>query len=180
MSKKIKTQLVAAFNGTDKVAQLKAIEDAYEYGDVAVVKALFELLKTNTDEEILSAAMDFLYNVKDPLCAPIYIEYMLLTKGELRREIIAACWQSGLDFKNYIPHLVTMAIVTDFETSFEAITVIENQEPPFDNAILTGSIAAVEKELAKQDITKQPLLQTLVITLKNFKLTAFTNEFSEN
>jgi hypothetical protein len=181
MSKKLKTQILAAFAGTDKDMQLKAIADAYDNGDSAIVKALFELLKTNADdEEILDASFEFLYQVKDQLCAPVYAEYMLLTKGELRKEIIAACWQSGIDFKNYIPHFTTVAIVTDFETAFEAITVIENQEPPFDNALLTGSIAAIEKELSKQTEDKQALLQSLIVTLKNFKLSAFTAEFSEN
>lgn len=180
MSKKIKTQLLTTLQGTDKNLQLKAIADAYDYGDAAIVKALFELLKTTTDEEILDASFEFLFQVKDPLCAPVYAEYMLLTKGELRKEIIAACWQSGMDFKNYIPHFVTMAIVTDFETAFEAITVIENQEPPFDNAILIGSIAAIEKEVGKQTDDKQALLQSLIVTLKNFKLSAFTADFLEN
>jgi hypothetical protein len=45
-----------------------------------------------------------------------------------QEKITTACWENGLDYKNYFPVFVDIVINEDWETGFEAFTVIENME----------------------------------------------------
>lgn len=85
-----------------------------------------------------------------------------------RHKLVAACWESEINFSNYLPFFILLALDNDYLVSLEAITVISTMEGPFNKDHVTAGIEKVKA--AKKDITteKVVLLNDLVVTLEGF------------
>ncbi|MES2593224.1 MAG: hypothetical protein V4608_15180 [Bacteroidota bacterium] len=85
-----------------------------------------------------------------------------------RHKLVAACWESEINFSNYLPFFILLALDNDYLISLEAITVISTMEGPFNKDHVTEGIKKVKA--AKKDITteKVVLLNDLVVTLEGF------------
>ncbi|GAB4138902.1 MAG: hypothetical protein Fur0041_13980 [Bacteroidia bacterium] len=60
-----------------------------------------------------------------------------------RKELVAACWESGLDFSKHLETFVDLALNETFEVCLEAYTVIDNMEGPFEK----GDIEKIHNKL---------------------------------
>jgi hypothetical protein len=49
--------------------------------------------------------------------------------GEYLPSLVAACWQSGLDFSGHLRIFAKLFILSDYITSLEAFTVLEESFP---------------------------------------------------
>ena len=80
-------------------------------------------------------------------------------RSALHKEVLNSIWQSGLDVAEELPLLIDIAASSDFMTTVEVVTVIENLE--FDNdTLLTDAIARMD-EVVEQQGDKQALLISL-------------------
>jgi hypothetical protein len=52
---------------------------------------------------------------------------------EVRHKLVAACWESEINFSHYFSFFVLLALDPDYLVSLEAITVISTMEGPFKN-----------------------------------------------
>ncbi|MGZ4118082.1 MAG: hypothetical protein ACXVPY_11395 [Bacteroidia bacterium] len=86
----------------------------------------------------------------------------------VRHLLVAACWESEINFSKYLPFFILLALDEDYLISLEAITTIENMEGPFVEADVKEAIKKVKA--AKNNITteKAVLLNDLVVTLEGF------------
>lgn len=84
---------------------------------------------------------------------------------EKRHRLVAACWESEINFSKYLPFFVLLAIDKDYLVSLEAITVISTMEGPFDKKHLEDALVKVKN--AKQTIATERvvLLNDLIVTL---------------
>ena len=71
--------------------------------------------------------------------------------------LIAACWESEINFSNQLPFFTELVMDSDYLVSLEATTVIENMEGPFNENDLKDSIKAL-KEFKKKISTEQIVL----------------------
>lgn len=85
-----------------------------------------------------------------------------------RFKLVAACWESEINFSNYLPFFILLALDQDYLVSLEAITVISTMEGPFNQEHVIEGIKKVKA--AKKDITTEKivLLNDLVDTLEGF------------
>lgn len=117
----------------DKNIVLAAINTLKEKGNKEYLPLLFEILLTESEQEVRNEILKLLGTIKDADTIPMFIEALkekrLLT---IRKEILTCCWQNGLDFSNYFDEFVDLIIDGEWEIAFEAFTVIENLEhfPP--------------------------------------------------
>lgn len=66
-------------------------------------------------------------------------------KPEHKALIVAACWETGLDFsKNYL-FFIDLICSSDFLVSFEAFTVIQEMEAEIDEANLKQALSKLQK-----------------------------------
>ncbi len=86
----------------------------------------------------------------------------------VRNLLVAACWESEINFSKYLPFFILLALDEDYLISLEAITTIENMEGPFTEKDVNEAIKKVKA--FKKDITseRQVLLNDLVETLTGF------------
>lgn len=59
--------------------------------------------------------------------------------------LIAACWETGLDFSKDYLFFIELITNKDFVVSFEAFTVIQEMEAEIDNTTLQSSLAILKK-----------------------------------
>lgn len=59
--------------------------------------------------------------------------------------ILAACWETGLDFSAYYPFFIDLICVNDFSVSFEAFTVIQEMDAETDNTTLKTSLTKLKQ-----------------------------------
>ncbi len=87
---------------------------------------------------------------------------------DVRNILVAACWESEINFSKYLPFFILLALDEDYLVSLEAITTIENMEGPFTGTTINEAIKKVQA--VKKDITseRQVLLNDLVVTLEGF------------
>ena len=86
----------------------------------------------------------------------------------VRHLLVAACWESEINYSKYLPFFILLAMDDDYLISLEAITVIENMEGPFTETDLKEGIRKLKEK--KKDITneRQVLMNDLIVTLEAF------------
>lgn len=59
--------------------------------------------------------------------------------------LVAACWETGLDFSNDYAFFIDLICSADFSVSFEAFTVIQEMEAEIDEASLKTALTKLKK-----------------------------------
>ncbi|MEO6903941.1 MAG: hypothetical protein ABI315_12450 [Bacteroidia bacterium] len=93
----------------------------------------------------------------------------------VRNLLVAACWESEINFSKYIPFFILLALDTDYLVSLEAITTIENMEGPFVKEDIKAAIKKVKEHQKKINTEQTVLLNDLIVTLENY-LSAKTDQ----
>lgn len=75
-------------------------------------------------------------------------------KAEHKAQLVAACWETGLDFGNYFLNFIALTTHTDYTIALEALTVLEEMEAEVD-------IERLQKALAQLQTVKNP---TVIVT----------------
>jgi hypothetical protein len=109
-------------------------------------KAL-ELIKTKNAKDVLMNAISTFRNKKE---LPV---------------LVAACWESGLDFSDHFTEFISLAVENDYLTTLEAFTVIEQMEGEIEEKSVTEAINIVKKEIEMKN-DKMNLLEDLIEILQ--------------
>ncbi|MFL5762809.1 MAG: hypothetical protein ACJ77K_02635 [Bacteroidia bacterium] len=86
----------------------------------------------------------------------------------VRSTLVAACWESEINFSKYLPFFLLLALDDDYLISLEAITVIEQMEGPFNDADVNAAIKKIKDFKKNISSERQVLLNDLVVTLETF------------
>lgn len=73
-----------------------------------------------------------------------------------RNKLVAACWESGLDFSKYLEVFVILLLSGNYLEAIESLTVIENMENKLPDDIRILSVNKLE-EAAKSETEKREL-----------------------
>lgn len=84
-----------------------------------------------------------------------------------RHTLVAACWESEINFSKYLPFFILLALQDDYLVSLEAITVIEHMEGPFEEAHLSNAIGKVKEKQKGLDSERAVLLNDLLHSLQH-------------
>ena len=139
---------IAAQLREEETGETPIKEDKKTAKDEAAVKQLIELLGSHNSEH-KDAGLELLKNEKS-------IDFLLEAIADTEQKnhkavLIAACWESGLDFKGHEVFFAELALDTDLFVSLEAITVldtIENME--------VANMKEAFKKLNDKNIAKHP------------------------
>jgi len=130
-------QLLAKKNSLQIVQAVKALreEEAFE-GAVALLTETFD---NSDDRSVIKVIGTFFNDLKDSSVRPEIIrEIRKPWKDNTISMLVSSCWQSGLDYSDYIEDMVNLYIKSDYATSIECMTVIE------------GSVSEVSLERKKE------------------------------
>jgi hypothetical protein len=105
---------------------LSTLHEIRNSGSVKMLPILFELINNKTDAVVRNEIIRLLSDLKNQDAVPLIVDSINKQDfGEYLPTVVAACWQSGLDFSDHLRSFANLFIHADFITSLEAFTVIE-------------------------------------------------------
>ncbi len=145
---------------------LTALYELKDSGNISYIPVLLELLTTNPVEEVEKEIIYILNNLKVQKAVPVLVEAIQNPEYiSIRKKIITACWQNGLNYKNQLPVFVDLVIQEEWETGFEAFTVIENMEEYPDRETLDLAVRKIQDALPGTEGKKKYFLQEILILI---------------
>ncbi|MCA1760152.1 MAG: hypothetical protein LC658_10320 [Bacteroidales bacterium] len=163
LDKNIEANLFSA-NTATVIATLNTLK---EKGNNAYLPLLFDLLNSNPEAEIEQEIIFILYNLKIKDAVPVLVEAIQNPKYlPIRKKLTAACWENGLDYKNYLPVFVDLVVNEDWETGFEAFTVIENMENYPEQEIVEIATDKIHQGLNRANEQKKYFLHEILTLIR--------------
>jgi HEAT repeat protein len=126
----IEKEWIRALESLDPDQAIPAIYESRNSGSVKILPVLFQQIKKETPVAIRSEILKLLGDIKSQDAVPLIAASLEnMDFGEQLPGFVAACWQSGLDFSGYLPVFARLFIHSDYLTSLEAFTVLEESFP---------------------------------------------------
>jgi hypothetical protein len=146
---------------------ISAIESIQAKGNKLYIPILFELLNSSPEHEIETEIKNLLGTVKDKTSVNSFMRAIEDDKYKgIRKTILTACWQNGLDFSTFLPVFVDLVIHEDWETAFEAFTVIDNLEFLPGAEIINSSITKINAAMPNVPDQQKYFLNEILVKLK--------------
>ena len=163
IDEQIKKNLFSA--NTDVV--ISAIEEIQKKGNKLYLPVLFDLLNSNPEPEIETEIKNLLGTVKDKESVNPFMRAIEDDKYKgIRKTILTACWQNGLDFSTFLTVFIDLVIHEDWEIAFEAFTVIDNLEYLPGAEIIKIAVAKINKALPQASEQNKYFLNEILAKLK--------------
>jgi len=146
---------------------LSALEVIQKKGNKLYILILFDLLNSSPETEIETEIMNLLETVKDKETVNSFIRAIEDDKyKKIRKSILIACWQNGLDFSTFLPVFIDLIINEDWEIAFEAFTVIDNLEFLPSSEIVKISVDKINHALPNANDQNKYFLNEILVKLK--------------
>ena len=166
--KKYYNEIAARLRSENKTEVLDAIKELRHTGTPKHIPLIIALFNKKTASEVRESVHRFLSDLKSQEVVPVLVQE--IEKGDFGEDlpqIMADCWESGLNFSNHLPVFTEIFITGNYQTSLEAFTVIEYSLHDANTQIKEESIRLLEdkKEMIAED--KNSLYTELLRILKN-------------
>jgi hypothetical protein len=156
------------FDSKNYITKIIGLEDELEI-QIKSEDKISKFISLLTDPANKNLKEATLLNLKKEKGGDILLLAIASPKSDKNRHLlIAACWESEINFSQYLPFFILLALDTDYLVSLEAITVISNMEGPFNNENVKEGIEkikAIQKNITSE---KAVLLNDLIDTLEGF------------
>ncbi len=131
------------------------------------VSALISLL---TDPLNWDVKEETLITLKKEKAGEILLAAIASPQGKANRHmLVAACWESEINFSKYLSFFITLALDADYLVSLEAITTIEEvMDGPFDKKTIEEGIIKIKEAQKNSNSERVVLLNDLVNTLQGY------------
>lgn len=165
-------QLIKDLDSTSTEKILKTITILEDEGTADVLRPFCESYMKQTSLEVQEKMEDFLNKLSDSSATPAVIDLLRDENFKpMRTVLLGACWQSKLDFSDYLADFVAIASEADFMETFECYTVIENLDGPFNESQILESQLYL-KEFLENDKGKNEkvdeLMSDIAMRIKEF------------
>jgi hypothetical protein len=142
---------------------LTAIREIRHYGNLRMLPYLFKLMQPSTHEIIRKSIIMLIGEIKVQDAASIIVNALEHTDmGEDFSPMVAACWQSGLDFSEHIPAFIKIFVDGNYQAAIEAFSVIEESMLNASDDMQKKCIKLVDDAADRVSQEKYPLFRELV------------------
>jgi len=101
-----------------------------ELHEFQYIEILFDLYVTTQNKEVKTSIFNLLVDIKDERFVESIVECIQKPKyGTVINDMIAVCWQTGLDFSKHTNLFLDLFLTGDLHTAIECFTVIEEALP---------------------------------------------------
>ncbi|MFW5821025.1 MAG: hypothetical protein ACOCWA_07025 [Bacteroidota bacterium] len=147
---------------------LQALKEIRESGNSTILPAIMALLK---DEELTEAIANAIFNILNDLNEQSSVDVFMrdlsgYEKEDCFHKLIASCWQNGLDYSAHMAYFINVALKKDYNSAFEALTVIDENITSLDDKERTDLVSKID--LVKDNIPedKKALINELKKIIK--------------
>lgn len=132
------------------VTVITALKEVRVKGNASYIPVMLALLNASPEPDVEKELLNILGSLKTQDAVPVMAGALQEPRlREIRKKITAACWQNGLDYRNYLPVFIDIIIEEDWETGFEAFTVIENMDHLPGQEVIDLSVEKINKAISK-------------------------------
>jgi DNA-binding transcriptional ArsR family regulator len=170
--KKIEERIIKQLNSEDFGDIMHGINEIRVHGNHLYIGELVKVLRNNSIPEVQREIAELFNDLHDN---EAIVEIMREIKSSVNEKIlhilVSSCWQSPLDYSEYISDFVDLAVDGDYQCTIEAISVIENILMQFeiDSLTISNQIYKINEKILKTEQERQPLLAELLKILKEKK-----------
>lgn len=163
-------QLLLDIQGNNLVKRKTALEALQVSGSSDVIKPLFEII-SKKGEANNKDLVEFLSSLKQNNLKPEVISCLLDPHFSSLQPLILSCiWNMPLDYSEFMPTFVQLAVKGDFMTTFECLTVLENLDGPFEEKQVLESQLILKDYLENREnesAEKAHLISEIAIIIKD-------------
>jgi len=121
---------IKALDSDDPGIVTPAIYEIRNSGSVNMIPYLFKKINRKTPFEVRTEILSLLSEIKSADAVPVIVTSLESRDfGEYLAALIAACWQSGLDFSAHLRTFAKFFIQGDYITALESFTLLEEAFP---------------------------------------------------
>jgi hypothetical protein len=135
----ITAQIIRDLGSDQESTVLKAIRKSRTKGTEQVIPVLFKIYATTKSNAIREDITKLVNELKVTSAVEPLINQLSSPQESCRLLALSAIWNSGLNVNEYIDEIIQSATNGSFMEAFEALTIIENLEPPFEEEVILNS-----------------------------------------
>jgi hypothetical protein len=129
LSRKNRAIIEKLFSASDREV-LSVIREIRDTGNPGLMPALVRLYDATSSRAVSLAVVSLVRDLKSqPAVSHLFPALEEIRDPARKREMVAACWQSGLDFSQHLGSFLRIFVGGDYMTALEAFSVIENSLP---------------------------------------------------
>jgi len=132
-------QIIQDLNSDQDSTVLKAIRKSRTKGTEQVIPILFKVYAATKSNVIQEAITKLVNELKSTNAVEPLIKQLSSPQENCRLLALSAIWNSGLNVNEYVDEIIQSATNGSFMEAFEALTIIENLDPPFEEEVILNS-----------------------------------------
>ncbi len=147
---------------------LDTLKELRHTGTALHIPLITGLIREKSAPEVIEATHRFISDLKSQEVVPVLVNE--ISKGNFGKNlslVLAACWESGLNFSNHLLPFAGFFIEGDYQASLEAFTVIEYSLPEANSRVKEECIQLLQEKNDHISEEKKPLYAELIRILKN-------------
>lgn len=132
MNKEQKELTLKGLKSEDNKVVSDAIKLIREDGDDSFLSAIFSVFDSTDDQQIRQDIYGLFCDIRNQESAKTIVSLINGTDNDdALQMLVSSCWQTRLDYAEYLETFIKLTTVKPFNIAFEAFTVIENIESSF-------------------------------------------------
>ncbi len=159
-------QIILDLGSDNEETVLKAVKNTRSKGTEQIIPSLFTAFERGS-ESVQEEIRKLLGELKSTSTMEPLIDQLGSDNEECRKLALSAIWSSGLNANDYIDEIVQVAINGSFMEAFEALTIIENLEPPFEEEVILNSQLMLKEYFARERKSEGDDLLRTITTIIN-------------
>ncbi len=155
------------FSNREEVV-LSVIKEMRNSGNPRLVSAVLTLYLQTDSERISQAIIALIRDMKNQSAVhQLFPMLQDIPNMKKKQSLVAACWQSGLDFSEHLQAFLHIFLEDDYMTALEAFSVIENSLTFLrDKQSVEGNISFLKEHIPPKTSEKILLYKELVKILE--------------
>jgi len=132
MNKEQKELTLKGLKSEDSQVVIDSIKMIREDGDDSFLNAVFELYTFTDDQKVQQEIYGLFCDIRNQESAKTIADLINKTNNdEALQMLVSSCWQTRIDYSDYLEIFIKLTANKPFAIAFEAFTVIENIESSF-------------------------------------------------
>ena len=160
-----KQDILKKLGSNDIELVTEAIEQIKTEGDLSIVPELLDILLQCKEPVIITHITSLLSDIKDSGFKTILMEKLIQAANNSEKpNLLRICWESAIDFSEYMDIFLDILLKDDFISALEASTVIENLSDNLSEVKIKEAIERIKALPADDD--KAFLLEGVLLHLE--------------
>ena len=171
---KIVEDLLLVLASNDPKTLTSALKRVRSKGNEKVIPALFKLIEKNEEESIVEESKNIILELKSTAAIPYLLKELETNKNSSTRELVLnSFWQTGFNAHEHMDKFVKAATKGTFMEAFEAYTIIDNLEGPFEEESIMEAQLILKSYFSENhdEDEKFEILKNIAKQLANYELT---------